>query len=71
MATVSKLSKTLELMYVSVADSGKEVIELRKFRNVKTEALADDVLLVGNEIAKLTLGNFTGVRSTEVSDVLA
>lgn len=70
MSLLKPMTQSLELVYVkSVNDSGKPVLETRRFKNVKVDALPDAVLEVAEAIAAISLGSFSQYQITVASEL--
>lgn len=72
MPTVTPISQSLDLIFIkNVSADGKTTYETRRFRNVKVTALPEDILEVGQAIAKVSHGDMSAVRTTGVDELTA
>lgn len=70
MSVVNPLTQSLELIYVkAISDSGKPLLETRRFKNVKVDALPDAVFQVAEAIAAISLGTFSQFQITVASEL--
>lgn len=72
MSVVKPLTQSLELIYVKdISDSGKPLLETRRFRNVKVDATPDALHEVATAIAGISLGTFSQFQITVASELAA
>ena len=72
MSVVKPLTQSLELIYVKdISDSGKPLLETRRFRNVKVDAAPDSVHEVATAMAEISLGTFSQFQITVASELAA
>ncbi|KAF5053934.1 hypothetical protein DSECCO2_393310 [anaerobic digester metagenome] len=70
MSILKPKNQSLELIFLkSVSDTGKQVLETRRFKNLKGEATPDAILAVAKAIAAISLGSFTQYQVTVSSEL--
>lgn len=62
-------SRIMGMVFVKEVVDGKEKLETRRFKNLKDDASLEDIKMVSDEIAKISVGTFNSLVLTEESNV--